>query len=121
MITIQAVFATAKFNSINSTARCTDRKYLLGIEIISLDQNFSVHLGWYYLFLENDREKPAVIIRRKINHAQKNKTHKNLTGENLSGINAPVTEITVFETSEGIGERSREALGESKGRAVCSC
>jgi len=62
-----------------------------------------------------------VIIKRKINHFQKNKTRKKLTAQNLYSINAPVTEITVFETSEGIGERSREALGESKGRAVCSC
>jgi len=50
-----------------------------------------------------------------------NKTHKKLIGKIVLGIKHPVTEITVFETSEGIGERSREALGESEGRAVCSC
>ena len=47
--------------------------------------------------------------------------HKKLTLKGLSVINAPVTKITVFETNKGIGERSREALGESKSRAVCNC
>jgi len=44
-----------------------------------------------------------------------------LTVENLFDITLPVTMVTVFETSEGIGERSREALGESSSRAVCRC
>jgi hypothetical protein len=60
-------------------------------------------------------------MEMKIKHTLKIKRIKKLTWETLFGINAPVTEITVFETSERIGERSREALGESKGRAVCSC
>ena len=37
------------------------------------------------------------------------------------GISISVTKVTAIETNEGIGERSREALGESKGRAVCTC
>jgi len=32
-----------------------------------------------------------------------------------------VTKVTAIETGERIGERNREVLGESKGRAVCSC
>ena len=53
-----------------------------------------------------------------MNHSSKDKTYKQLTAKSLLSINAPVTKITVFETSEGIGERSRETLGESNGRAV---
>jgi len=52
---------------------------------------------------------------KKIKHTKK------LTSQNVSGITSPVTKITVFETSEGIGERSGDTLGESNGRAVCSC
>jgi len=59
--------------------------------------------------------------QRKEAHSSKNKTHEKLTAENLFDISLPVTKITVFETSEGIGERSRETLGENNGRAVCSC
>jgi hypothetical protein len=56
--------------------------------------------------------------RRKTDHSWENKTHEKLTVRNLFGITLPVTKVTVFETSEGIGERSREALGESNSRAV---
>lgn len=51
----------------------------------------------------------------------KDKTHKKLTVKLLFDITLPVTKVTAFETSEGIGERSRETLGESNSRAVCSC
>ena len=57
-------------------------------------------------------------FREKIKHVHE---HKKLTLKRLSVINAPVTKITVFETNKGIGERSREALGESRSRAVCKC
>ena len=62
--------------------------------------------------------KEKTISVKKIKHLH---SHKKLTLKFVLGINAPVTRITVLETSEGTGERSREALGESKGRAVCSC
>ena len=55
---------------------------------------------------------------KKIKHR---KNQKSLTRKFLFGIRLSVTKITVFETNKGIGERSREALGESKGRAVCTC
>ena len=51
----------------------------------------------------------------------KNKTQKYFEEKIFFGITLPVTEVTAFETNEGIGERSREILGESSGRAVCSC
>jgi hypothetical protein len=54
----------------------------------------------------------------KIKHIRRNKTHKTLTRKILFGIRHSVTKVTVFETSEGIGERSRETLGESNSRAV---
>jgi len=54
----------------------------------------------------------------KENHLSKNKTHKKLTRKFLFGISHTVTKVTAFETSEGIGERSREILGESNSRAV---
>ena len=44
-----------------------------------------------------------------------------MTQKILFGIRLSVTKVTAIETNEGIGERSREALGESKGRAVCTC
>src|SRR5215467_12712832 len=55
------------------------------------------------------------------NCCRKNKTHKKLIGKLLFGIRLSVTKVTAIETNKGIGERSREALGESKGRAVCCC
>jgi hypothetical protein len=58
---------------------------------------------------------------KKTDRFAKNKTHEKLTAKILFGISLSVTKVTVFETSEGIGERSREALGENNGRAVCSC
>ena len=58
---------------------------------------------------------------REIKHVPENKSRKKLTRKSLFGINISVTKVTAFETNEGIGERSREALGESEGRAVCSC
>jgi len=68
------------------------------------------------------REKAEnFLAQRKINHFSKNKSHKKLTPKIVFGISISVTKVTVFETNEGIGERSREALGESKGRAVCTC
>jgi hypothetical protein len=51
----------------------------------------------------------------------KKKTPKTLPEKIFLGITLRVTEVTAFETSEGIGERSRKALGEDSGRAVCSC
>jgi len=53
--------------------------------------------------------------------AEKNKTHKKLIEKLLFGIRLSVTKVTAIETNKGIGERSREVLGESKGRAVCTC
>jgi len=64
---------------------------------------------------QNDKE---IHRGEKIKHT---KNHKSLTRKFLFGIRLSVTKITVFETNKGIGERSREALGESKGRAVCTC
>ena len=57
-------------------------------------------------------------VQEKTDHFLENKTHEKLTVRNLFGISLSVTKVTVFETSEGIGERSREALGESNSRAV---
>ncbi|PYS22024.1 MAG: hypothetical protein DMF72_15130 [Acidobacteria bacterium] len=57
----------------------------------------------------------------EVNHSSKNKTHKKLIEKIVFGIRLSVTKVTAIETDEGIGERSREALGESKGRAVCTC
>ena len=58
--------------------------------------------------------------KRKISQ-EENKTQKTFAEKMFFGITLPVTEVTAFETNEGIGERSREILGESSGRAVCSC
>jgi hypothetical protein len=44
-----------------------------------------------------------------------------LTVKILFGISLPVVKVTVFETSEGIGEQSGDILGESNSRAVCGC
>ena len=121
MITTEPVFATVKFNSVHKYRSATGIKCLRGIKNILLDQTFPLSSRCFICSLENNQKWRTFLVRRKINHSPKNKTHKKLTAENLYSINAPVTEITVFETSEGIGERSREALGESKGRAVCSC
>ena len=54
----------------------------------------------------------------EIKHFLEKKQTKQLTRKSLYGIRLSVTKVTVFETSEGIGERSREALGESNSRAV---
>ena len=62
-----------------------------------------------------------ILRKRKVKHFREDKTHKTLTRKILSGIRLSVTKVTVFETSEGIGERSRETLGENNSRAVCSC
>ena len=59
------------------------------------------------------------IKKRKNFRARKNKTHKTLSEKIFFGITLRVTEVAAFETNEGIGERSRETLGESSGRAVC--
>ena len=59
--------------------------------------------------------------KRKRDRFSKNKTHKTLTRKILFGISLPVTKVTVFETSEGIGEQSGDILGESSSRAVCGC
>ena len=60
-------------------------------------------------------------VANKKSSCGKNKTHKKLIEKLLFGIRLSVTKVTAIETDEGIGERSREALGESKGRAVCTC
>jgi len=58
---------------------------------------------------------------KKNNHSSKNKTHRKLTVKGLFDITLLVAKVTVFETSEGIGEQSGDTLGESDSRAVCSC
>lgn len=60
-------------------------------------------------------------MSNEIKHFLLKKTDKKLTRKFVFGIKHTVTRVTAIETNEGIGERSREALGESKGRAVCSC
>ena len=76
----------------------------------------------FFCFLFNSVKRLSVSDeQRKEDHASRNKTHEKLTAENLFDISLSVTKVTVFETSEGIGERSRETLGENNGRAVCSC
>src|SRR5713101_2754631 len=74
------------------------------------------------LFSFEFAEKPVLFRSRQVNKPFfENKTGRKLTAGTLFDINAPVTKITVFETGEGIGERSCETLGEGNGRAVCSC
>ena len=75
----------------------------------------------FYVFFQIDEKRHKNIATRKINHSSKNKSHKKLTRKFVFAISISVTKVTAFETDEGIGERSREALGESKGRAVCTC
>ena len=62
-----------------------------------------------------------LLEKRKTDQFSKNKTHKTLTRKILFGITLPVAKVTVFETSEGIGEQSGDTLGESNDRAVCGC
>jgi len=75
----------------------------------------------FYVFLPIGGKLSGNNASGKINHYSKNKSHKKLTRKFVFGISISVTKVTAFETNEGIGERSREALGESKGRAVCTC
>ena len=77
---------------------------------------------FYGSFSLNLQQKPAIFLfEKKLKHSREDKTHETLTRKILFGIRLSVTKVTVFETSEGIGERSRETLGENNGRAVCSC
>ena len=41
-----------------------------------------------------------------------------MTEKRVQGIKLPVTEVTAFETDEGIGERCGDALGERGGRRL---
>src|SRR5260370_24960547 len=72
----------------------------------------------YIFFL---RIRKMNLLRKVDKSFLENKTPKKLTVKFLFCISHTVTKVTAFETSEGIGERSCETLGESNGRAVCSC
>jgi hypothetical protein len=74
-----------------------------------------------FVFSPNGRKTDDFRSRKASRSFFEDKTHRKLTAETLFDINAPVTKITVFETGEGIGERSGDTLGEGNGRAVCSC
>lgn len=72
-------------------------------------------------FIQLCRNAQRFLEQTKMNHTLENKTHEKLTLKVLFDITLPVTKVTAFETSEGIGEQSGDILGESNSRAVCSC
>src|SRR5436305_1280785 len=99
MITTEPVFATVKFNSVHKYRSATALSVCAELKTFCLIKHFHSHRGCFICSLENNQKWRTFLVRRKINHSPKNKTHKKLTAENLYSINAPVTEITVFETS----------------------
>ena len=103
-----------------TTKRKSAKRRVQFIIVICADRINLIFSAYCAPFRTGDSRCREAVANKK-NSCGKNKTHKKLIEKLLFGIRLSVTKVKAIETNKGIGERSREVLGESKGRAVCTC